>query len=104
VQMTFSGRNFDIVSGIAAAILAVALMRGWRSKIVVLAWNVVGLGLLANIVAIAALSTPVPFRVFLNAPANTLPSTLPYVWLPTFLVQAALFGHILVFRALRRLK
>jgi hypothetical protein len=26
----------------------------------------------------------------------------PYVWLPTFLVQAALFGHLLVFRALAR--
>jgi hypothetical protein len=29
-----------------------------------------------------------------------LPSMFPYVWLPTFLVQAALFGHLLVFRAI----
>lgn len=64
--------------------------------------NLLGLGLLANIVAIAVLSTPVPFRAFMNEPANRLPSMFPYVWLPTFLVQAALFGHLLVFRALRR--
>jgi hypothetical protein len=43
---------------------------------------------------------PVPFRQFMNEPANLLPSTFPFVWLPTFLVQAALFGHLLVFRAL----
>ena len=33
----------------------------------------------------------------MNEPANRLPSMFPYVWLPTFLVQAALFGHLLVF-------
>jgi hypothetical protein len=38
----------------------------------------------------------------MNDPANLLPSTFPYVWLPTFLVQAALFGHLLVFRAISR--
>ena len=58
--------------------------------------------LLVNIVVTAILSTPVPFRYFTSEPANLLPSTLPYVWLPTFLVQAALFGHLLIFRAIGR--
>lgn len=57
--------------------------------------------LLANIVIVAALSTPMPFRAFTQGPTNLLRSTFPYVWLPTFLVQAALFGHLVVFRALR---
>ena len=59
-----------------------------------------GFALLANIITIAVLSTPIPFRKFMEGPPNLLPSTFPFVWLPTFLVQAALFGHVLVFRAL----
>jgi hypothetical protein len=66
----------------------------------VLAWNILGLALLANIVTIAILSTPVPFRRFIDGPPNLLPSEVPYVWLPSFLVQLALAGHVLVFRRL----
>jgi len=100
IQMTYLGRNFDVLSGISAALLAAWLAGGRRSRGLVLAWNVFGLVLLANIVVIAALSTPAPFRQFLTEPANRLPSMFPYVWLPTCLVQAALLGHLLVFRAL----
>ena len=100
VQMTYAGRNFDIVTGVAAAVLGAWLLRGGRSRGLVLAWNVLGLALLANIVTIAILSTPVPFRRFLDGPPNLLPSVVPYVWLPSFLVQLALAGHVLVFRTL----
>jgi hypothetical protein len=100
IQMTYAGRNFDIVTGLTAAALGVWLLRGGRSRGAVLAWNVLGLALLANIVTIAILSTPVPFRRFVDGPPNLLPSVVPYVWLPSFLVQLALAGHILVFRNL----
>lgn len=103
VQMTYAGRNFDIVSG------ASALLLGWwitRRRDVprglVLGWNFLGLALLVNIVAIAVLSTPTSFRQFMDGPANTLPSAFPFVWLPTILVQVALFGHLILFRRLRR--
>ena len=102
VQMTYAGLNFDIVTGVTGAALGLWLWFGGRSRPVVVAWNVLGLLLLTNIVTIAVLSTPVPFRQFMNDPPNLLPGTFPYVWLPTFLVQAALFGHLLVFRALRQ--
>ena len=69
--------------------------------VVWIAWNVLGLVLLANIVITAVLSTPVPFRRFLDQPPHTLPSTFPFVWLPSFLVQVALGSHLLVFRQLR---
>jgi hypothetical protein len=100
VEMTYAGRNFDIVSGLTAAALGLWLARGRRSLGLVFAWNVLGLALLANIVTIAVLSTPVPFRQFTDGPANLLPSLMPYVWLPSFLVQLALAGHVLVFRRL----
>jgi hypothetical protein len=102
VQMTYAGLNFDIASGILAVVLALWLRSGRSSRWIVLGWNILGLALLINIITIAILSTPVAFRTFMNEPANLLPSTFPFIWLPTFLVQAALFGHLLVFRALRR--
>jgi hypothetical protein len=102
VEMTYSGRNFDIVTGLTAAALAVLIARREAPKALVLAWNCLGLALLVNIVTVAVLATPVAFQVFADGPPNRLPSLLPYVWLPTVLVQAALLGHLLVFRALRR--
>lgn len=103
IQMTYSGRNFDVISGLTGLALGAWLLSG-RSvpRGVTLAWNVLGLGLLANIVVIAVLSTPVPFRRFVEGPPNLLPNTFPYVWLPSFLVQVALGSHLLVFRKLRR--
>lgn len=99
VQMTYAGRNFDIVTGITGLALGLLLVRGRiLPRWVVLGWNILGLLLLANIVGTAALSTPVPFRVFTEGPPNLLPSTLPWIWLPSFLVQVALGSHLLVFR------
>jgi len=100
VQMTYSGLNFDIVAGITAGLVAIVLATGRKARGLVWAWNVLGLLLLGNIVVIAALSTPAPFRTFMNEPANRLIAMSPFVWLPTILVQAALFGHLVVFRAL----
>ena len=102
VQMTYAGQNFDIATGVLAAALALWLWKGHRTLWLVTVWNVVGLVLLINIVTVAILSTPASFRYFMNDPANLLPSTFPYVWLPAFLVQAALFGHLLVFRVIGR--
>ena len=102
VQMTYLGRNLDILTGITAGILALYLRTGRRPPRLVLAWNLMGLALLVNIMTIAILSTPVSFRQFTDSPPHILPSTFPFVWLPTWLVQAALFGHLLVIRKLAR--
>jgi hypothetical protein len=102
VQMTFEGRNFDIASGASALLVAVLAARGRLPRWGLLLWNLAGLALLLNIVVIAALSIPGPLRVFLNEPANTIVAQLPFVWLPTFLVQGALLGHVLVFRLVWR--
>jgi hypothetical protein len=101
VQMTWAGLNFDVLTGASALALGVAARRRALPRTLVLAWNLAGLALLANIVTIAVLSLPLPFRRFPEPPANLLPLHFPAVWLPSFLVQAALFGHLLVFRKLR---
>jgi len=102
IQMTYLGRNFDVISGITGLVLGLWLLRRRSTpRGVVLAWNLLCLALLVNIVAVAVLSTPVPFRRFTEGPPNLLPSTFPYIWLPSFLVQVALGSHLLVFRQLR---
>jgi hypothetical protein len=100
VQMSYSGLNFDILTGLSALLLGVVLAVRPVDYRIVRAWNAIGFLLLFNIVTIAVLSTPL-FRVFHNEPANTWIASFPYVWLPTVLVPAALLGHVLVWRRLR---
>jgi hypothetical protein len=102
VQMTYAGRNFDIITGVLALLLGMWALFKRPPRWVIWLFNLIGLALLINIVTIAILSTPVPFRKFFNEPANTFIVYFPYVWLPTFLVQAAWFGHLLVLRWLRQ--
>lgn len=103
VQMSYSGRNFDIVTGVTALIVAALAWKGRAGRGVVLAWNILGLALLVNIMAIAILSTP---RFMYWGPGtravNFFVAYPPFVWLPAVMVLAALAGHLLIFRALRR--
>jgi hypothetical protein len=102
VQMTYAGRNLDVLTGVTGLLLGGwMLLRRRAPRAVVIGWNLLGLALLVNIIGIAVLSAPVPFRRFTDGPPNLLPSTFPYVWLPSFLVQVALGSHLLVFRQLR---
>jgi hypothetical protein len=102
VQMTFAGRNFDVVTAVVALVLALWMGRCQVPRGVVLAWNILGIALLANIVTIAILSTPGASQIFPGTPPNLLPSAFPFVWLPSFLVQVALASHLLLFRLLGR--
>ncbi len=101
VQMTFEGYNFDILTGLSAIGFGWAAMTGKVSNRVLWIWNLCGLALLINIVTIAVLSMPTPLRAFSRGPTNTIVAELPFVWIPCVMVQAGLFGHILLFRALR---
>ena len=102
VQMTFHGANFDILTGISAAAVAWLASRGYVGRTTILIWNLAGLVLLANIVTLAVLSMPGRLQVFNDGPANTIVFGWPFIWLPTWLVIAAWFGHLLVFRKLMR--
>lgn len=64
-------------------------------------WNLLSLGLLINIVTIALLSIPTPFRVFMNEPANTLVAHFPFILLPGMLVPLAYGLHFLSMRQLK---
>jgi hypothetical protein len=97
-QMSYSGRNFDVLTGISAIVVAFLVARGLAGRRLVLAWNIGGLVLLINIVTIAIISTPV-FRYFGDDRLNVFVTYPPFVWLPAVMVLAALAGHLLIFRA-----
>lgn len=101
-QMTWHGWNFDVLTGLSAPFVAWLLGQNKLGPRGIALWSLAGLALLANVVTIAILSAPTPLRVFTNEPANTFVASWPWVWLPTCLVPAALFGHLLAFRKLRR--
>jgi hypothetical protein len=60
--------------------------------------------LLMNIVTIAVLSMPTPFRQFMNEPANEIVATFPFVYLPGVLVVLAFAFHAFSLRQLLTLQ
>lgn len=97
IQMTFEGNNFDGLSGLLAVPVAMVLSRKWAPKLL-LAFNIVGLLLLLNILVIAVLSMPTPLRYFMNEPPNTLIGEFPFIYLGAVLVAIAQGMHILSLR------
>jgi hypothetical protein len=101
VQMTFTGANFDIVTGATALALAALCARRPVPRGVLIAWNLLGSLLLCVIVGIAIASLP-SSHAFGTEPArvNTWVLYFPFVWLPAVLVNAALIGHLILWRKL----
>ncbi len=96
VQMTFEGRNFDILVGLSAPLVSLWWLKPSNQRLQwVLIWNVVGLILLFNIVVVAVLSMPTPMQYFFNEPANTVVASFPWVLLPGILVTLAFALHLL---------
>ena len=97
IQMTFEGYNFDGLSGVLAIAFAFILRKKWSSSFV-LVYNMIAISLLINILVIAALSMPTPFRYFMNEPPNTLIGEFPFIYLPAVLVVIAYSLHIFSLR------
>jgi hypothetical protein len=100
--MTFEGRNFDIVSGITAIVIFFICFKdkGVVHKKLLLAWNILGLILLLNIVINAVLSVPTPIQQFAFDQPNIAVLYFPFVWLPCFIVPAVLLSHIVSIKKL----
>lgn len=102
VQLTYTGLNFDIVTGSLALPVAVAASK-WpeRARSLVAVWNLIGLACLVMILFIAVAASPLVHR-FGTGPGqvNTWILYFPYVWLPCVMVVIALTSHIWVTRRL----
>lgn len=93
--MTFSGWNFDILTGIMAIVLSfVAFRGGSANRPILIAFNVIGLFLLALIVIIAFLSAPSPLQSLAFEQPNRAVLFFPYSFLPTIVVPIILFSHL----------
>lgn len=93
--MTFEGRNFDIIAGITAPIIAYfGLSKNKFKRQSILIWNFICLALLINIVVNALFSVPSPIQKFAFDQPNIAILNFPFSWLPTFIVPIVLFGHL----------
>jgi hypothetical protein len=97
-SMTWSGQNWDIVSGVVALVAAPFANRHRR-----IAWaaNLIGSVLLLNVIRVAVMSSPLPFAWPVSPPL-LLALHLPYAWIGPVCVGGAMAGHIILTRALLR--
>ncbi len=99
--MTFEGRNFDILSGISAPIVAYFVFTKRKlNHNFLLIWNLICLGLLVNIVTNALFSAPFPIQKLAFEQPNIAILYFPFSWLPTYVVPVVLFGHLVSIRQL----
>ena len=82
VQMTFEGRNFDVITGVLALPVGylLAMKKNYAFKFAI-AFNIIGILLLLNILVIAVLSMPTAIRYYMNEPSNTLVAQFPFILL-----------------------
>ena len=99
--MTFEGRNFDILCGLSAPfVYYFGYIKNSLHRKVLLAWNLVCLLLLANIVVTALLSAPFPFQRLAFDQPNIALLYFPFVWLPCCIVPIALLSHLVTIKRL----
>jgi len=92
--MTFEGRNFDILAGITALIVAYLFTKGKLSNQLMLIWNIVGLCLVSFILINGIFSAELPFQQFGFDQPNRAILYFPYILLPAVIVPLVMFTHI----------
>lgn len=102
-MITFEGNNFDIISGITAPLIWYFVRQGLNYKFII-AWNVVCIILLANVVITAILAAPFAFQQLSFDQPTVAILYFPFVWLPACIVPLVLFSHIAAIRRLLRLQ
>ncbi|MEO5769666.1 MAG: hypothetical protein ABIS92_15040 [Polyangia bacterium] len=96
--MTYTGYNFDIVTGATALPLALYAWRRPVPRWLIVLWNATGQILLFVVAGVALAASPL-FRAFGDAQLNVWVTEFPYVWIAV-MVAAALFGHVVTLRKL----
>ncbi len=100
--ITWNGRNFDIVIGLSAPLIAYFcyVKKPWANQ-VALIWNYLGIGFLLHVFILGLLSAPTPFRVFFTNPETIFIAHVPYIWLPGFVLPLAIFFHVAAIRKIK---
>lgn len=103
-EMTYEGWNFDIVSGLTALLILIWWFFRNPPRQVMVAFNLMGLALLAIIVTTATLAVPTPFQLIGLDQPNLAILKFPNTLLPGILVPAVLTAHLLGLKKLLRHK
>jgi hypothetical protein len=93
-QVTFDGRNFDVLVGLSAPLLAIGIATGRIGPRVTIGWNLVGLALLVNAIATVSTSAPGPLHREWSGGPFTAIAAWPVVWIPALLAPLAVFLHV----------
>ena len=100
-MLTFEGANADIYIGASAPLIAWLSTRGRSGMRIALAWNVLGLLALTNVVIRAVLTAPGPFQLLHAEVPNRMLGAFPFLFIPGFFVPLAVTLHVLAIRAIR---
>jgi hypothetical protein len=96
--MSYTGYNFDIITGATALPLALYAWRRPVPRWLIALWNATGQILLFIVAGVALAASPI-FRAFGDDQLNVWVTQFPYVWIAV-MVAAALFGHVVTMRKL----
>lgn len=84
----------DILIGLAAPLVAYAVMKNLRSaRVLARSWNVLGIADLVLAVTLDSLTSPSAFRQLALAMPNSLITRYPFVLVPTFVVSVSILLH-----------
>lgn len=98
VQITFEGRNFDVLIGASAPFVAYLVASNRIAPWALLAWHALGFAMLANVIGIVVTSLPGPLHLDWPGEPLTAIASWPAVWIPAFLAPLAVFLHIVSIR------
>lgn len=98
--VTFEGYNFDILAGLSAPVVAyLAYHKKVLSHRAVIAWNMIGLLLLLNIVSIfISLIVKPALWGYAEIPVSTDFAHVPYIFVAGMFMPTAVFMHIMSIR------
>ncbi|WP_295996995.1 hypothetical protein [Rugamonas sp.] len=97
-QVTFEGRNFDVLVGLTAPFVAFAIRYWQLAPRSVIVWNALGLAILTNTIFTTLSSTPGPAHLDWPGLPFTGFGHWPFVWIPAFLAPLAIFLHVFSIR------
>ncbi len=101
-MLTFEGANVDIYIGASAPLIAWLSTRGRAGMKFALAWNVLGLLALTNVVLRAVLTAPGPLNLLHTEVPNRMMGTFPFLFIPGFFVPLAAVLHVVAIRAISK--
>ncbi|MFT4679663.1 MAG: hypothetical protein ACI9RU_001526 [Litorivivens sp.] len=92
--MTFAGRNFDVLSGLTAPIVAFLILKGKIGRKALIAWNGVCVLLVMTVLIIGLFSAEFPFQQFAFDQPNRAVMYFPYILLPGIIVPLVIYTHL----------